>query len=106
MGPIIAKLLHWGRLGLTALSLAAVASGCGSGGSGDPFIVAFQVAGSASVNESGNHPVLILLVSGPASTLESPVTVDVLSTGGTATAGADYTTLRTTVTLPAGEGAS
>ena len=81
---------------------AAFGLGCGAG-EGTPFILAFQTAASVTGNEAAaDHQVLILLVSGPAATLDSPVTVDVASTGGTATSGLDYTALNTTVTLPAG----
>jgi hypothetical protein len=92
------------RPGVVALvTLASVALGCGGGGSGNLFVVVFQLGGSVTGNEAAaNHQVLISLFSGPANTLESPLTVDVTSTDVTATVGLDYTALNTTVTLPAG----
>ena len=64
----------------------------------DLATVAFSLAASATANEAaGNFPVTVKLTTTGASTLAAALTVNVNNTGGTATAGADYTAVAATV---------
>ncbi|MBI4575343.1 MAG: hypothetical protein HY722_03665 [Planctomycetes bacterium] len=64
--------------------------------------VAFTAAASATVSETAsNHAVTVTLTTAGGATLASALTVDAANTGGTATAGTDYTAVAVTVTFPA-----
>ncbi len=64
--------------------------------------VAFQAGASATTDESAaNHGVTVVLSTG-GGVLAANLTVNVTNTGGSATAGADYTAVAATLTFPAG----
>ena len=93
---------------MTCLALVSIVGGCDSNSSSSSSTssvttstIAFQAGTSTTANENTLHLVEVVLSTG-GSDLVADLTVNVTSIGGTATAGADYTAVATTLTFPVG----